>query len=248
MMGERERKEHPVVVPVPAAVAPPPAAAAEFASLLAQLRQVPDQRHARGRVHPLPGTLGLVVLGLMAGCRNLSAIHRYGCRYPEILPPLGLRRVPSIPTLSRVLGGIRPADLRAALRAFTVEVARHQHADLRVVAVDGKTLRGVHEDDRPAHVLHLFAQEAALVLDQTLCGPVMGEVTATETWVTTMAAQFPGLQVLTADALYAEHDLCAAIVAQDFDYLVRLKQTSPTCSPTSSSSSRAFPPHHKRSR
>lgn len=214
-----------------------PDLADELACLLAQLRTVPDHRHARGRVHPLAGVLGLVVLGLMAGCRNLSAIHRYAVRYPEILPRLGLRRAPSIPTLSRVLGGVKPAELRAALAAFTQALAADQSADLTVVAVDGKTLRGVHEDDRPAHVLHLFAQEAALVLDQTLCGTATGEVSAAEAWITTMAQQFPGLAVLTADALYADRDLCAAIVAQDFAFLVRLKQTTPTCSPMSGSSS-----------
>lgn len=212
-----------------------PDIAEEVACLLTQLRTVPDHRHARGRVHPLPSVLGLVVLGLMAGCRNLSAIHRYAVRYPEILAPLGLRRPPSIPTLSRVLGGVKPAELRVAVRAFTQELAQTQAADLAVVAVDGKTLRGVHEDERPAHVLHLFAQEAALVLDQALCAPAKGEVTAAETWITIIAQQFPGLRVLTADALYADQDLCAAIVAQDFAFLVRLKQTTPSCSPTSSS-------------
>lgn len=237
-----------MVVPVPADPAASPDVAAEFAGLLAHLQTVSDHRHARGRIHPLPGVLGLAVLGLMAGGRNLSAIHRYGRRSPEVLGPLGLRRVPSIPTLSRVLGGVRPADLRDALCAFTGEVAAARHADLGVVAVDGKTMRGVHEDNQAAHVLHLFAQEAALALDQTLCGTVHGEVSAAEQWITTVAGRFPGLAVLTADALYADRDLCAAIVAQDFDYLVRLKQTSPRCSPTSSSSSRSGPPRRMPNR
>lgn len=219
-----------------------PTIADEFAALLTHLRTVPDHRHARGRVHPLPGVLGLVVLGLLAGCRNLSAIHRYARRYPEVLAALGLRRPPSIPTLSRVLGGVKPADLRAALATFTQALAQTQGADLTVVAVDGKTLRGVHEDERPAHVLHLFAQEASLVLDQTLCGTARGEVAAAEAWLAAMAQQFPGLQVLTADALYADHDLCAALVAQEFAYLVRLKQTSPTCSTMCNSCSGSTPP------
>lgn len=234
-----------MVVPAPTASLD---IADEFACLMAQLRTVVDHRHARGRVHPLAGVLGLTVLGLLAGCRSLSAIHRYAAIHPEVLAPLALRRPPSIPTLSRVLGGVQPVELRAALAAFTAELAQRQGADLAVVAVDGKTLRGVHEDERPAHVLHLFAQEAALVLDQALCGPIRGEVTATAAWMATMAAQFPGLEVLTADALYADHDLCAAIVAQDFAYLMRLKQTSPTSSLTSSSSLPISHPHRRRAR
>jgi hypothetical protein len=225
-----------------------PDLAAAFAALLAHVRTVPDHRHRRGMIHPLSGVLGLTVLGLMAGCRNLSAIHRYGLRSPEILPPLGLRRVPSIPTLSRVLGGINPAEVRTALRAFTQEFATTHAADLGIVAIDGKTLRGVQENETPAHVLHVFAHKAALVLDQTSCAGALGEVSAAERWIATVAAQFPGLAVLTADALYADQDLCAAIVGQDFDFLIRLKKTNSPSGPTRSSSSPTRPPRLRPSR
>lgn len=50
---------------------------AEFALLVARFAALTDPRHARGKVHPLPGVLalgvlalgvlGLVVLGLLAG-------------------------------------------------------------------------------------------------------------------------------------------------------------------------------------
>src|SRR3954463_8514446 len=50
----------------------------EFALLVAALAAITDARFARGKVHPLPGVLALVVLGLMADCRSLSAISRYG--------------------------------------------------------------------------------------------------------------------------------------------------------------------------
>jgi hypothetical protein len=230
--------------------APPPPldVAAAFAVLLTHLRTVPDHRHRRGMIHPLTGVLGLTVLGLIAGCRNLSAIHRYGRRYPAVLPVLGLSRVPSIPTLSRVLGGLKPAELRIALQAFTQELARTQQLDLSVVAVDGKTLRGVQEDDAPAQVLHVFAHDAALVLDQVGCTRAKGEVSTAATWITSVAQQFPGLAVLTAEALYADQNLCAAIVGQDFDFLLRLKKTRVPSTPTSPSSSPTNPRRPRPSR
>jgi hypothetical protein len=106
-----------------------PDLAAAFATLQGHPRTVPDHRHRRGVVHPLAGVLGLTGLGLMAGCCNRSAIHWYGTRYPVILLPLGLRRAPSIPTPGRVLGGINPAELRMALRAFSQELAQGQDAE-----------------------------------------------------------------------------------------------------------------------
>ena len=193
------------------------------------MAQVPDFRKRQGKRHPLPGVLALVVLGVMGGCRSLSAIMRFGRLYPATLGGLGLRSVPSVPTLRRVLAGVAPADLRTARRAFAGDLVTARGACPEVVAIDGKTLRGVHAGSGPTHLLHLFAHTSALVLDQTLVGSVRDEVRAAETWITSVAKTFPGLAVLTADALYADRDLCAAIVAQDYAYLIRLKKTNTHC-------------------
>ena len=204
-------------------------AATEFASLVAGMAQLPDFRKPQGKLHPLPGVLALVVLALMAECRSLSAIRRFGRRHPAILPALGLRRVPSVPTLSRVLAGVSPEAVRDALREFTRSLASARGAPMDVVAVDGKTLRGVHEESDPAHLLHVFAHERALVLDQMLVDHVRDEVAGANRWITTLAETFPGLSVLTAVALYADRGLCAAIVAQEYAYLIRLKKTISRC-------------------
>lgn len=198
----------------------------EFALLVAGLAPIPDVRKPQGKLHPLPGVLALVVLGLMGECRSLSAIMRFGRCHPELLPALGLRGVPSVPTLSRVLASLRPEAVRDALRDVTRALAVAREASMEVVAVDGKTLRGVHEGSGPTHLLHLFAHESALVLDQLLVETVRDEVAATKRWINALAQTFPGLSVLTADALYADRDLCAAIVAQEYAYLIRLKKTS----------------------
>lgn len=198
----------------------------EFAVLLACLATVADPRFARGKVHPLPGVLGLTVLGLMAGGRSLSAISRFGQIHPEVLGPLGLRRSPSVATLSRLLGRVAVTDVRVALRAFAQRLlaGRGAAASARVVAVDGKTVRGVREDGDQLHVLQVFAHQGALALDQVAAAPLHGEVEAAAVWLGSVAAAFPGLRVLTGDALFAQRDLCAAIVADGRDYVVRLKK------------------------
>lgn len=200
------------------------AVADEFAVLVDILRTVPEFRKRKGPRHPLPGVLGLVVLGLMANCRSLSAISRYARIHPDILPVLGLIRPPSVPTLSRVLAGVDPGQVRIALLEFTRALLTTRTQVPDVVALDGKCLRGVHEGELPAHVLHVFGHEAGVVLDQLLVPSARDEITAAEQWIATVAAQFPGLSVLTADALDADQDLCATIVAQDYAYLLRLKK------------------------
>ena len=81
----------------------------EFALLVARFAALTDSRCARGKVHPLPGVLELVVLGLPAGRRSLSAVSRYGAIHPEVLAPLGPRRGRSVATLHRLLAMATPA-------------------------------------------------------------------------------------------------------------------------------------------
>jgi hypothetical protein len=54
----------------------------------------------------------------------------------------------------------------------------------------------------------------------------LDEVKAAQGWLEEVASQFPGLAVLTGDALLADRTLCAAIVAQGQDYFVKLKKTN----------------------
>ena len=56
--------------------------------------------------------------------------------------------------------------------------------------MDGKTLRGVHEDAEPLHLLHLFGHHSALVLDQVAVGRGRGEVTGAKGWIAAMARSF----------------------------------------------------------
>lgn len=216
---------------------------AEFALLVSSFAAITDPRFARGKVHPLPGVLALVVLGLMAGCRSLSAISRFGQIHPEILAPLGLRRRPSVATLHRLLRQVSVAEVRGALSAYTRQVltARTGDPGVGVVAVDGKTLRGVWEGGDQLHVLHLFAQSSALALDQVAVGCALEETVAAQDWLAQVADTFPGLTILTGDALYAEQDLGAAVVAGQRDYVLRLKKTKAPSSPTLNSSSPRTP-------
>jgi hypothetical protein len=222
----------------------------EFALLRECLASVTDPRHRRGVRHPLLAVLSLTVLALMAGQRSLSAIWRWGGLQPEVLAALGLRRSPSVATLSRLLRAVSVAQVRHALQQFTRQleaqrrVATSSTAEPGVVAADGKTMRAAWEGGRQLHLLHLFATQSQIALDQVPVRDRRDEVRATRAWVEQVAEQFPGLTVLTGDALLADRTLCQAIVEGGRDYLVRVKKTNPTSTRHASSSSltrRAFP-------
>ena len=205
----------------------------EFALLRECFASVRDFRKDRGKVHPLVGVLCLTVLALMGGARSLSDISRYGKLHPEILGPLKLRRSPSVPTLSRLLCGVSVNEVRAALVQFARQLneRRGQKDGLLVAAADGKTLKGAWKNGKQLHMLHLFAHNAALALDQVAVGHTAGEIKGAKDWIEQMGEQFPGLQILTADARLADRDLCQAIVDEQKDYVIRLKKTSQACMP-----------------
>ncbi len=112
----------------------------EFKLIIFCLAGVPDPRHARDRVHPLVGILGLVVLGWMAGARSRSNISRFGVLHPAILKPLGLRRSPSVSTLSRLLPSVPVEAIRQTLFAFPCKLIQLRGpAEVTPLAADGKT-------------------------------------------------------------------------------------------------------------
>ncbi|MBI4496999.1 MAG: hypothetical protein HY689_03750 [Chloroflexi bacterium] len=168
---------------------------AEFALLVQCLSTIPDPGHACGRVHPLVGVLSLAVLAAAGAC-SLSDIHRLGRTHPEVLPPVGLRRSPAVATLGRRLRQVSVPAVRVALAtcARLLSQQRQGPGGLRVVAADGKTLRGAWEDGQQAHIRHLLAHQAAFALDQVAAvAPPTGEVAAARAWVARVAEHCPGL-------------------------------------------------------
>ena len=209
----------------------------EFGLLRKALGRITDQRSSRGKVHPLEGVLSLTVLALMCGQRSLSAVYRFGDCHPHLLIELGLRRSPSVPTLSRLLRMVSVSEVRQALMGFVRELAELRGNEIDVVSMDGKTVRGVWEQDEQLKLMHLFSLEGSMALDQVEIAHHLDEPRAAEEWIRTVSAHFAGLRVLSGDALYADTNLAEAILAEGKDYVVKLKKTNPSSWRTHSSPS-----------
>ena len=210
----------------------PPSVAQEFRLLCDCFASVTDQRSGHGKIHPLPAVLALTVLGLMAGQTNLKAIAQWSRHEPRTWGDLGLRRSPSVATLWRITQLVSVAEVCQALLEFTATLDADRTptaAAPRAVALDGKTYRGTREDGRQLHVLHVFLQHSALALAQVPLPSHAQEPAVARAWLTPLAAAFPGLAILTGDALYADQSLCQAIVAAGKDYVVKVKKTTPPC-------------------
>ena len=129
------------------------------------------------------------------------------------------------------------AEVRYALMNFVRELMELRGEHMDVVAMDGKTVRGVRENGDQLRVLHLFSREGSVALDQVAIAHHADEPKAAQEWMQKVSARFEGLRVLTGDALYADTDLAEAILAEGKDYVVKLKKTVPNSTKMSSCSS-----------
>ena len=142
-----------------------------FAGLLAALQEIPDPRRRQGRRYGLAHLLLFSVLAVLAGATSYRRIRLFiGVHRERLNAAFGVRfrRAPAVNTLRALLHALDPAELEAAFRRHAEQLGgAAAPAARRVVALDGKTLRGSfdHLDDRAAaQVLSAFAGEAALIL------------------------------------------------------------------------------------
>ena len=139
--------------PIPAATDPDharPLALRECPGLLERLGMIPDPRDRRVRRHPLASVLAVSAAAVLAGARSVTAVAEWAADAPgPVLAALGVRRdpltrrchVPGEATIRRVLAGVDGDAVDATVGAWLAD-RLHRPGHRRVLAVDGKRLRG----------------------------------------------------------------------------------------------------------
>jgi predicted transposase YbfD/YdcC len=232
-------------------------------SLVDALSTVPDPRKARGVRHGVLAVLTLSACAVLAGARSFAAVAEYAHDVGAVLlNTLGLTDtaasrssagggvpVPHESTLRRVLQAVDPAGLEAALRAWTLAQldTRPAPADVpvreqrRVLALDGKTLRGAHlpadhvEPDvgaggpaagvRRPHLVSVLDQASGTVLGQVAVDAKSSEVCAFTALLDTI--DLSGVLV-SADALHTQRGHAEYLHARGGHYLLTVKANQPT--------------------
>ena len=214
--------------PIPVSGPAPPG------SLAAALAAVPDPRHPYGwrpdrEPLPLVGLLQFSVAAILCGCRSLYAMAQWGRERaeddPELLTDLGLPagRSPSVATLHRLFKAL---DVVAFERAVGAWLATSGVAADDALAVDGKTLRGIHGEQVPGvHLVGAHAHRAGAILAQVRSAGKGHELAAAER----LLGEVPlAGRLVTADALLTQRAVSRAIVAGGGDYLLPADGNQPT--------------------
>jgi predicted transposase YbfD/YdcC len=205
--------------------------------LLDALAQLSDPRKRRGRRHALTAVLAVAVAAVLAGARSLTAIGEWAADAPEpVLAALGVRRdplrgtyrPPGEATVRRVLARVDADALdRLIGRWLTGQPAPSAPwPGPRLVAVDGKTLRGSGHTDQPVHLLAAMDHTTRAVLAQRAVDGAPGEVCGFQPLLADL--DLTGT-VVTADALHTHRQHAAWLVeVKQAAYILLVKDNQPT--------------------
>ena len=192
------------------------------------LEGVTDPRDRRGVRHPLVSAGCLAATGILAGCRSLTAIWEHAADLePADLGALGLeegRALPSESTIRRVLQDLDPGDLDARLTSWFF-TRTGTIGGRRVIAVDGKTMRGARTGDNPApHLLAALDRASGVVVGQRRVSDKSNEIPALRDLLAPM--DLDGA-VVTADAMHTQKGTAEWIRSRSAHYLLTVKDNQP---------------------
>ena len=208
--------------PITDAVAQPDRASA----LLDLLATVPDPRDPRGVRYRLAGVLAVAVTAVLAGARSFAAIGQWAADLPgEHLARIGLGMAPDESTLRKLLARLDADALDRVLGAWLWTRSDVAHGR-RVIALDGKTVRGARTATTPApHLVAALDHTHATVLGQVATAAKSNEIPA----VRDLLACFDlTAAVVTVDAMHTQTDTATAITNAGGDYVFTVKGNTPT--------------------
>ncbi len=214
-------------------------------SLVEAFAQVPDPRQARGIRHGVLAILLLAACAVLTGARSFAAIGEYAHDTGRtILDKLGVGMVvPHASTIRRVLQDLDPDAVEAAMRSWAqAQLAQTPARDgvpareqRRVLALDGKTVRGAHirtgadtgsgAGFRQPHLVSVLDQASGVVLGQVAVEEKGNEIGA----FTTLLDDLDLTDVLiTADAAHTNRNHADYLHERGGHYLLTAKLNQPT--------------------
>ena len=208
--------------PITAAVAQPERAS----QLLDLLATVPDPRDPRGVRYRLAGVLAVAVSAVLTGARSFAAIGEWAADLSDDqLDRLDLATAPEESTLRKLFARLDADALDRALGAW-LWTRTSLVAGRRVIAIDGKSVRGAKDTQgRMPHLVAAFDHAAGVVLGQLAVAAKSNEIPC----VRDLLACFDLTEVVvTVDAMHTQTDTARAITAAGGDYVFTVKGNTPT--------------------
>lgn len=193
----------------------------EQVNLLSIVRELPDPRKDRTRLHRLEDILVIAICALICGAESFEDMEVFGDSKEEWLRTfLKLEHgIPSHDTFNRLFAALDPEKFLEAFMRWT-ESLRKAVAE-EVVALDGKALRrAIDAGQCPKVVVSAWAAGSGLVLGQRKVEDKSNEITAVPELLRTL--ELSGC-IVTLDAMGCQKQIAREINEADAKYVLALK-------------------------
>jgi predicted transposase YbfD/YdcC len=218
--------------------------------LLDRFAEVGDPRRTGWVDHPVAAVLALCAGAVVAGMRSFTAIAGWVADVPaDLLAAVYARcggdsqrlparlRAPSKGTIWRVVTGVDPAAVDAAIGAWLLDRASENDGEndaaqacasdgLVALSVDGKTVRGAKDaEGNQVHLLAAMTHQQGLVVAQTEVGAKTNEIPMLP--VLLDGVDITGMVIL-ADALHTQRATATYLHQREADFCFCVKENQPT--------------------
>lgn len=189
-----------------------------------------DPRHTRNRKHQLVEIVVLSVCAILCGCPGPTAMHRWAMQQHQWLAeflPLA-NGIPSRDCIRRLLMALKPEAFQRCFQDWIAQAVVTDDAHpQRLVAIDGKTCRGSHDQGKQLGALHIvsaWASEEGIALGQVATDAKSNEITA----IPILLDQIDLANALvTIDAMGCQKDIVEQIVDGGGDCVIAVKANQP---------------------
>lgn len=199
----------------------PKASSTDRIDLLTILRELPDPRLERTRLHKFEDILVIAICSLLCGAQSFEDMELFGDSKESWLRtflelPNG---IPSHDTFNRLFAALDPHCFLDAFMRWTQSL-RTALAD-EIVAIDGKALRrAIDAGESPKVIVNAWAAGNGLVLGQRRVDDKSNEITAVPELLRTL--ELAGC-IVTLDAMGCQRRIAREIKEADAEYVLALK-------------------------
>lgn len=138
--------------------------------LQSYFQEVTDKRRKQGKRYDLGNVLLLSVFAILSGATSYRKIHVFIDIHFQNLQELfsiNWKKTPAYTTIRAILQGVDSTSLENVFRRYSQELPSFSESNRRVIACDGKVLRGSFDnfqDKRAAQLLSVFCTESRIIL------------------------------------------------------------------------------------
>lgn len=197
--------------------------------------KIPEERRNNGGafMYRMTDFIIAVIVAIVRGCYSQGdSIVEYWEANKGLLHSFGLftneeakGRVPSLKSYYRLASILDSNKFGESLFAFVADITTSKlRKGLKVLAVDGKTMRGTScgKLNRPIHILTAFCEALKIPINCVSCAEKSNEITAWQKLLDLLDDKCNGM-VFTSDAMGCQVDIVKKIRYKGGDYCLALK-------------------------